>query len=441
MSRSTLSEWLRWLESCHPTEIDLGLDRIAAVAGRLKLDLGRSRVVTVGGTNGKGSCVAALQALCIDAGVTVGAYTSPHLLRYNERICLQGQPVSDALLMSAFERVFAALQGQSLTYFEFGTLAALLIFQQQSPDIVILEVGLGGRLDAVNIIDADVSVVTSIALDHEAWLGSDREAIGFEKAGIFRPGRPAVCADPSPPASVTHWAEQIGAGLLLRGRDFDLEIGGGNGGGSNGSTGHDNWRSGDTVSRIPGISQSSLPQQSIAAALQVAHLLGIPQCHWTCLSGTSLPGRFQRISYRGRSLLLDVAHNPEASGLLAERLEWQPCGGRRLALFAVMADKDIRQIIEILGGSFDEWWIASLPEVPRAASAGVVSAIAREVLSQPVEEVASVSAALCEALARMAPADELVVFGSFFTVAAVLERVETESPVANSPAEIAEVGR
>lgn len=421
MPHSTLAEWLQWLESCHPTEIDLGLERIAAVAGRLGIESGSTRVVTIGGTNGKGSCVAALQALCLDAGLTVGSYTSPHLLSYNERVCLQGQPVPDAVLTDAFERVYEALQGQSLTYFEFGTLAALDIFQRQGLDVILLEVGLGGRLDAVNIIDSDISVVTSIALDHQEWLGADREAIGREKAGIFRRGRPAICADPHPPQSVLQRAREEGANLLLRGRDFDLvaDVAGG----------PVWWSGGDpsAASSVAAVDGSSLPLQSVAAALQVAQLLGIEQRHWGCLRHCALSGRYQRLNVRGCPLVLDVAHNPEAATLLAERLGRDLCDGRRLALFAVMADKDIGHIMEILKGSFDQWWLASLPGVSRAAAVDVLSAVARDRLSQSVEVRYTVVDALHAALATMQPGDELVVFGSFFTVATVLESIDSNT--------------
>jgi len=219
---SLLQDWLAWQETLHPVAIDLGLERVARVADRLACRVPAPVVVTVGGTNGKGSCVALLEAVLRRAGYRVCAYTSPHLYRYNERLRLDGEPVSDAALCEAFERVDAARGDDSLTYFEFGTLAALQLMSRRRPDVALLEVGLGGRLDAVNVVDADVALITGIAIDHTEWLGTERDAIGREKAGIMRNGRPAVCGDRDPPAGLIDEAGRLGAQLLLLGRDFSI---------------------------------------------------------------------------------------------------------------------------------------------------------------------------------------------------------------------------
>lgn len=413
MRFQTLDEWLVWLETCHPRAIDLGLDRVARVTDRLAPDLSGTTVITVAGTNGKGSCVAALEALCMAAGLKVGCYTSPHLLRYNERIRIQAQEVGDDRIVAAFDRVDCALAGESLTYFEFGTLAALDIFQRAGLDVVVLEVGLGGRLDAVNVVDADIAIVTSVALDHIDWLGDNREAIGFEKAGIFRAGKPAICADADPPGSLCQHAGTIGAELMLVQRDFELAAD------DSGYT----WRgAGNPVASGLSLAPGSLglPLPSIAAAFQAAAILGIDRQYWSSVQKVVLPGRFQALQLRQRHLLLDVAHNPQAAGYLAGRLASRPCGGRRQALFAVMADKDIEAIIAPLRNSFAHWWVAGLPAVPRAIAPQALAQRVRAAVGVPVSIIDDIETAANVVIADMQPQDELVVFGSFFTVAAIL---------------------
>lgn len=415
MRFSSLSEWLAWLEGCHPKAIDLGLERVAAVAGRMAINLTSTQVITVAGTNGKGSCVAALERLCMTAGVRVGCYTSPHLLRYNERIRVQGEPVADEPILQAFQRVDAALGDDSLTYFEYGTLAALDIFQRSGLDVVVLEVGLGGRLDAVNLVDADIAIVTSVALDHIDWLGDNRESIGFEKAGIFRPGKPAICADADAPQSLVNHAAQLGAKLLQIGEDFDLLASGD----------QVSWWSGarpDQRRVIAGLHTPTLPLPSIAAALQAAELLGIDGGLWPCVGDVKLLGRYQQLTLNGRQLLLDVAHNPQAAQLLAQRLGQSVVGGRRYALFGVMADKDIAGIVKPLIDSFQGWSVATIAGVERAAASAQLAAELRSHGGADIKAFESVEAALDQTLARMRPEDQLVVFGSFYTVAAVLHR-------------------
>lgn len=441
MRFESLQDWLGWLESCHPSEIDLGLDRTAEVAGRLGVFAqtagradesngelnGELKVVTVAGTNGKGSCIAALNALLSSAGYRVGCYTSPHFLHYNERILVDGQPVDDSIIVESFARVDQARDAVSLTYFEFGTLAALDIFVRSELDVVLLEVGLGGRLDAVNIVDPDVAVVTSIDIDHSDWLGTDREQIGREKAGIFRSRRPAICADPQPPQSLLDYARQLGADLLRLDKEFEqvseqaLEqtMDGG------AST---YWRwsgvapNGEAMS-LGGLPALSLPLPSVAAALQAIQCLGMPLdlVDYGCLAALQLPGRFQRVETEGKEVILDVAHNPAAAAYLAQRLVESPCEGRTFGLMAVMSDKDVDGIIGPLKGLFDAWFLGELKGIARAMSC---TDLAQQLYGQEQQMVSvskNIRQAYRRALSMMDTSDRLVVFGSFFTVAEVIK--------------------
>ena len=416
-----LQGWLDWIETCHPAEVELGLDRIARVAGQLGLDVSGSKVITVAGTNGKGSCVAALNALLLDAGLTVGCYTSPHFIQYNERIVINGEPVSDQSLIASFQRIDQARQGVDLTYFEFGTLAALDIFQRSQLDVWVLEVGLGGRLDAVNLVDADIAIITSIAIDHVDWLGSDREQIGIEKAGVFRSGRPAICADPEPPASIAIAAQQCAAPLYQLGERFSLEPSGA----------HWHWRGVDTGGHSMSIANLLLPQlpiQSIAAALQALALLNIPVNNPQCLQFLALPGRFQQLKLEGHQLILDVAHNPAAAAHLTQQLLARPCKGRTFALMAVMSDKDVAGMVQALAGVFDGWFLADLKDSPRAMPASELA----DSIHHQGQSMISVSKNVRQAYRRlqslMGPEDRLVVVGSFLTVAEIL-KIQQRQPV------------
>ncbi len=387
MPRSTLGEWLAHLEQLHPSAIDLGLERVSAVAARLSLDSPRPPVATIAGTNGKGSTCALLEAIALDQGQRVGLFTSPHLLRYNERIRLDGKPVPDAQIIEAFEAIDAARGDISLTYFEFGALAALWVFSRQELDVVVLEVGLGGRLDAVNIIDATVAVITSISLDHEAWLGSDRETIGGEKAGILRPGIDAIIADADPPQSVVERVRK----LDCRASYFDPAA--------------------------PAQAGAIRPE-NVFAARSAAACLGFPidDARLARVMATLvLPGRLQRLEHQGREIVLDVAHNPAAvDNLLAWLDEQVP--GPRVALFAVLSDKDIHAMMRPCSTAFDHWYLPALPGVARALESTEVAAV--------LDDIGASSHTRCEdvgdAWARFAtahPGASLVVFGSFYTVA------------------------
>ena len=413
-----LNEWLALLEKRHPTAIELGLERVARVARRLGVLQPAPRIISIAGTNGKGSCVAILEQLCILAGRGIGTYTSPHLLRFNERIRINGLPLDDRQLCSAFDIVEAQLGDVSLTYFEFTTLAALLLFRDADLDIVVLEVGLGGRLDAVNIVDADVSVVTSIDLDHQAWLGNDRASIGLEKAGIARAGRALVCGDPEPPTVFRDYLDALGSvtymlgsgGFRLVGSDPETML-------------ICSDREGK-LHRYPNLPRPRLPEISAACAVQAMILAGdVPSVDGVrqVFARCQLPGRFQLHEFRGRRVLLDVAHNPAAARRLAENLP-RVLGreGRVCALFGVMGDKDIRGIIEPLLPVVHDWAACELRDCPRAATAGsLVAELVR--LGARASACDAVEDALLSIFGRMRDNDLILVFGSFYTVAEALD--------------------
>ncbi len=419
----TLADWLARLERLHPTTIELGLERVGRVAARLGLQRPAPRVVTIAGTNGKGSCVAYLDAILREAGYRVGTYTSPHLLRFNERAVVNGQPLDDASLIAAFERVEAARGDDSLTYFEFTTLAILDEFARRDLDVAVLEIGLGGRLDAVNIIDPDVAVVTSIAIDHESWLGSDRESIGREKAGIFRAGRPAICGDLTPPASLKRVADDIGAQWLCVGEHFELLAG---------DEAAWRWRgqwqgAARLLQDLPAV---MLPRCNAPTALQALGCLGLDvpdEAIRQGLASARLAGRFQHEQYRDVHLVLDVAHNPASAELLAQRLRAEPVAGHTHLLFAALEDKDMAGIVAPLKEVAKAWFVADLgEEIPRTLRAERIGDLLREQGIFMVSVSKNVKQAMARALSICGPDDRLVVCGSFYTVAAVMEIIERE---------------
>ncbi len=417
MINRTLDEWLSWQESLHPRAIDLGLERVREVAQRLELLVPRCRVITVAGTNGKGSCVAMLEAILHAGGYRVGSYTSPHLQRYNERVKLEKLPVSDRLLCDAFARIDAARGDISLSYFEFGTLAAMLIFKHAAVDVMLLEVGLGGRLDAVNIIDADIAVITSIGIDHVEWLGDEREKIGYEKAGIIRPYTPLVCGDPDPPQSIIQRAKELDAPYYVFGPDFGYE---------RASRSHWTWVSAQRRRQnlsLPAL-QGEIQLQNAATVLMALELLGnrLPLSDRALNEGVrqvELPGRFQRIDGPVETLL-DVAHNLDGVEALADMLSDEPVKGRTHAVFAVLADKDVPNMIKAIESQIDHWYLAeaasdrALPRDDLCALFG--SGEARE----SVDCCTTVTDAYTRARASSADGDRILVFGSFYTVAEVL---------------------
>jgi dihydrofolate synthase / folylpolyglutamate synthase len=420
----TLDDWLGWLEQSHPKEIDLGLDRIRQVAKRLDLLSPRAKVITVAGTNGKGSCVTATAGLLQTAGFSVGVYTSPHLLHYAERIQINGKPVADQSICAAFDIIATVAADISLTYFEYGTLAALVTFKQQDVDYIVLEVGLGGRLDAVNIIAADVAVITSIAIDHQDWLGDNREDIGREKAGILREQQLFVCADPNPPQTILDLAKQLNTSAHFIERDFGF--------GTQGQSWlwHGKTAMGDDV-HLPSMRLPHLPLPSMAAALQAVQLLNIELTTAQiehCLLSLSLAGRFQKVVYQSREFILDVAHNPAATEYFAKRLRAEPAAGKTFAIVAMMSDKDRSASLANLAGLVNEWYLLDLADVPRAATP-IALAESLAVFNLPVKATGDIQNLMREILAHAQPQDRILVFGSFFTVAAALAYMQADSQV------------
>jgi dihydrofolate synthase/folylpolyglutamate synthase len=410
-SATTLSDWLRHLETLHVTEIDMGLQRVSQVITVMGL-APRCPLVMVGGTNGKGSVSAMLSTMLLRAGFRVGTYTSPHLLRYNERIAIDMQPVEDAALIDSFAAIEAARGDVPLTYFEFSTLAAVHRFMASDVDVIVLEVGLGGRLDAVNAFEPDVSVVVSVDLDHQSYLGNDRESIGFEKAGIFRAGKPAVCADPQPPQSLLAHALAIGAPLYVVGEDYSF------------SRKEQQWsfRLGERqwhALPLPAL-QGGYQLGNAAAALAVLALLrdrlpvdlgaikrGLLEVDW--------PGRFQVLPGRPQ-VVLDVGHNPHAVRALLASLRQLPFAEKRYAVFSMLADKDLDGVAQLAAQAFDGWLVAGL-DLPRGQSAKQIAARLRLNGVKNVECFPDVAHAWKAALSAASENDRIVVFGSFHTVA------------------------
>ena len=417
-----LAGWLAYIEQQHPQAIALGLERVERVRAAMGL-VPAVPVITVAGTNGKGSTCAMLEAILAAAGYRVGLYTSPHLLRYNERVRIAGREAGDAALAAAFARVEAARTDAGgatrLTYFEFGTLAAVDLFLRSAVDVLVLEVGMGGRLDAVNVFDPDCAIVTSVGLDHMDFLGATREAIGHEKAGIFRAGVPAVLADPDPPASVLAYAQAIGARLLRIGREF----------------GYDK-QSGQWTFWGSAGSKSGLPYPALHGAIQLqnasAALAGLESLHERLpvslrhlrqgLAAAELPGRFQLLPGRP-ALVLDVGHNPQAAAVLAQNLsDLGPCSGT-LAVFGMLRDKDIAGVVSTLVKHVDQWFVCTLPP-PRGASASELAQVLRQAGVGALREFENPAKAYAAARSGAAENDRIVVFGSFHTVAGVISARE-----------------
>jgi dihydrofolate synthase/folylpolyglutamate synthase len=404
----------------HPRTIELGLERVHAVLDSLRLRQPPFGVLTVAGTNGKGSTCAMLEACLRAGGYRVGLYTSPHLVRYHERVRVDGTEATDQELCDAFERIDGARGTTPLTYFEFGTLAALVLFERAGVDIAVLEVGMGGRLDAVNGVDADCSIVTSVDIDHVHWLGPTREAIGHEKAGVFRPGRPAVCGDPDPPVSLLRHAEDIGARLFLVNRDFSFEPAAGG------------WafrmegrvRAGLPFPRLRGDHQLYNAASALAALDTVSERFPLSQSALReGLMSAFMPGRFQVLP--GNPVrVLDVAHNPQAARVLAAALARQKVAGRTLAVFGMLKDKDIAAVVRTMTALVDGWYLATLGGERGATAAELADALRAAGVTAPVTMHDSASSAYDAALKAAAPADRIVVFGSFYMVGDIIARAD-----------------
>jgi dihydrofolate synthase/folylpolyglutamate synthase len=425
----TLQAWLDYQQRVHPRSIELGLERVREVWRRLGAAAPAPVVITVGGTNGKGSTVAFLEAMLAAMGKRVGCYTSPHLQRYNERVRLLGREASDAELIDAFERIEAARLMPSraaiaLTYFEFGTLAALWIFAQNQLDVVMLEVGLGGRLDAVNIVDADAAIVTTVDLDHQDWLGNDRDSIGFEKAGIFRTTRPAILGMREPPAGLLAEAARLGADVRRAGVDYDFEP----------CASGWRWRSGDAIVDLPE-PMLAAPCQTANAAAAIAALHNLrerigwdPSALATGVRGARLAARLQRFAQRGAAeVIVDVAHNPQAAGVLSAWLEQNPIAGRTFGVFGALADKDVGGIVAPLSLRIDRWYLAGLDAM---TSRGLTVADLRTRVAATAPSSAAIVThadprdALAAAQRQAVEGDRIVAFGSFYVAAAALDALD-----------------
>ncbi len=403
---SSLEMWLDYLTNIHSSAIDLGLDRVQAVAQKANLVKPAPTVITVAGTNGKGSTCALMEAILLDAGYSVGVYSSPHLIRYNERVRINGVDVEDAKHCQAFDFIEQQRGDISLSLFEYGTLAALRIFQTEKVDVVLLEVGLGGRLDATNVVDHDVSVITSLAIDHVDWLGDDINVIGFEKAGIFRTGKPAICGQPTPPATVAAHADDIEAEFFQVGIQFNYQL-------------TDNgWQWSSGAFELEDLPVPSLPLPNAATALMALGASGLEITDVNIVNGLNsarLAGRMQVLQSEPE-IVLDVAHNPHSAEYLVERVKHQYAGKNIHVVVAMLHDKDIKATLEALAQIATKWYPASLTGA-RAATADELCQHLPQGQSQfqtPVEAFESAK----QSASRQ---DVILVVGSFHTVGEVLE--------------------
>ncbi|WP_299135764.1 bifunctional tetrahydrofolate synthase/dihydrofolate synthase [uncultured Vibrio sp.] len=403
---SSLEMWLDYLSNIHTSAIDLGLDRVQAVASKANLTKPAQHVITVAGTNGKGSTCALMEAILLDAGYSVGVYSSPHLIRYNERVRINGQDLSDEKMVQSFDFIEKERGEISLSFFEYGTLAALRAFQSEAVDVVLLEVGLGGRLDATNIVDHDVSVITSLAVDHVDWLGDDINVIGFEKAGIYRSGKPAICGQPKPPATVAAHADDIKAEFYQVGIQYTYDV--------DGDTW--NWRSG--AFQLESLPIPSLPLPNAATALMALGTSELSISDVNVVNGmknAQLPGRMQQINDQP-VIVLDVAHNPHSAEYFAQQVTKQYAGKNLHVVVAMLHDKDIPATLEVLAPITTHWYPASL-QGPRAATAAELC----KSLPRGVKQYSNPVAAFEAALASVQGDDVVLVVGSFHTVGEVLE--------------------
>ena len=420
-----LSDWLVWLETLSPTEINLGLDRVNVVLERLAFDRAEHRLL-IAGTNGKGSSVTMTAALLRAAGLRVGAYTSPHIHSYNERIVIDGVPVADADIVAAFEQIERVRDGVELTYFEFGTLAAFMIFAKADLDVWVIEVGLGGRLDATNAIDPTASLITNVALDHCEWLGDNVETIGAEKAGVMRSGVPTVFGSDDIPASVMKTAADKGALLLAAGAQFHAEIGSNN-----------QWTWHGSEHEWSGLEPPGLVGRfqiaNAAAVLTLLEASGLlsgmnPELINAVLPKLTLAGRAQKVEIAGEHWLFDVAHNPAAAGVLAETLSESQGSGSLIAIAGVLADKDLEGLLGPLNSRVDRW-IAIKADNPRAFAARELARRIANFTNKPCQIAESPAAAIQLARQGLEESDKILVTGSFFAVGPVFKQltIDTQS--------------
>lgn len=432
--QSSLNEWVDWLLHLHAEEIDLGLDRIRQVANAMKITRPAPLVISVAGTNGKGSSVAMLVAILKASGCRVGAYTSPHIQTFNERIQIDGTPVGDATIVDAFEAIERARGACKLTYFEFSTLAALRIFKQSSLDVVVLEVGLGGRLDAVNVVDADAALITAIDIDHVDWLGDDRSVIATEKAGIMRPGKPSVCSDSHPPESLKTYAFEHDVPLSQFKTDFDIEV--------TDQAWSVRWR--EKMAAAPQL--IDLPMPALKGAFQLQNAAGVLALLQRLTDRLAInrsavvqglqqarhPGRLESLTVGHQTWLVDVAHNPQSASALASYLQQvSPSSqgvnaGQYTAIFSVLSDKDARPMIEQLAPFIQRWVITDLA-IPRATSLEELTRLL--LLSGVAQEAIVMTPNMAEAVdyVKQSSMTDVLVWGSFFTVSQVYDVLSNSS--------------
>ena len=416
---ATLADWLTFIERQHPATIDMGLERVRTVAAALGLGAPAQRTITVAGTNGKGSTVAFIEAIAREAGWKTGAYTSPHLLRYNERVRIDGEEVADDALVAAFVAVEAARGDTTLTYFEYGTLAALYLFAAARLDLAVLEVGLGGRLDAVNIVDADVAVITTVDIDHAEWLGDDREVIGAEKAGIIRGWKPAVLGEIDPPSSVLQRAYLVGANAIRAGSDYFCE-----------PIDAQRWRWRDVATRM------ELPLPALAGPVQLANAGAaiaalraldrpVPRAAYAGgVAAARIAGRLQHVDHDGVAVLVDVGHNPQAAAALGRALRADPAAGRTHAVYAALQDKDVAGVVCALAETVTDWTLAGL-DGTRGQDAPALAARLAGTVAAGAAQAPTVAAALAQVLAQAGAGDRVLVFGSFHTAAQALQWLDS----------------
>ena len=418
---SALDDWLRWLETLSPREVDLGLDRVAAVFDRLQLER-PARLLTVGGTNGKGSSVALLAQILARGGRSVGSYTSPHVQHYCERVCINGKPVGEADMVAAFAAVETARDGEPLTYFEFGTLAALCVFAERQVDAVILEVGLGGRLDAVNVVDPDGVLITNVSLDHREWLGDDVESIAREKAGIMRRGKPAVFGSANVPAAVREVAATRNAELRVAGEDYQVSLDG------------DRWSWRGAACAVADLAPPALGGRhqidnaaGVLALLEAVGDAALLERRLLCdaFSSVRLPGRHQRIETSVGEWLLDGAHNAASANVLAKTLQAEHPSRSVVLVLGVLADKDADSIVSALAPAVDEW-VACAADSPRSLSAVQLAARVSAITGAPCRVEPTVGAAMSAAIALGSNNALRVVAGSFYTVGPALAALSHE---------------
>ncbi len=413
----TLADWLDRIERQHPASIAMGLERVRAVATHMRLAHPAQHVITVAGTNGKGSTVAFIEAIALAQGLRVGTYTSPHLHRYNERVRIDGSAVDDALLVQGFEAVEAARGDVPLTYFEYGTLCALWLFQREPLDIVVLEVGLGGRLDAVNVVDADAAIITTVDFDHQDWLGNDIDSIGMEKAGVARAGKPLVLGDDDPPASVLRHAYAIGASTWRIANDFFAE-----------PLDAEQWCWRDVGCSI----QLPMPMRGMAAPVQlrnaacaVAALRSLPvhidaQAYQAGIASAAIAGRLQSIDADGVEVLVDVGHNPQAARSLAAWLQAH-AGKHTLVVYAALADKDVDQVTQALAADVQQWFLAGTEAAGARGTTAANLAARLQGNAAAGQQFADVQIALQTALKTAQAGQRILVFGSFHAAVEALK--------------------